>query len=157
MPNTVAKWILTLESSNSLAAWLKEHRKAFAPTFTFMGRDPTFDRTIPNDRPVMVTGSSAPNIIDPRTGEERRATSTDIANIAFLINELPGFDVFSISTLAADAPEGHFSPFPIYPALKNCLKPVRSNTPNMQELLQVLELGATIAGSEEAYYETSYH
>jgi trimethylamine--corrinoid protein Co-methyltransferase len=132
---------------------IEDHRKAFVPTFTFMGRDPTFDRTIPNGRPVVVTGSSAPNIIDPRTGEERRATSTDIANIAFLINELPGFDVFSISTLAADAPEGLFSLSRFYPALKNCLKPVRSNTPNMKELLQVLELGAIIAGSKEAYYE----
>jgi len=132
---------------------VEEYRKTFVPTFTFRGRDPKFDRTIPNDRPVVVTGSSAPNIIDPKTGDERRATSTDIANIAFLINELPGFDVFSISTLAADAPEGQFSLSRFYPALKNCLKPVRSNTPNMQELLQVLELGAIIAGSEEAYQE----
>ncbi len=132
---------------------VEEYRKAFVPTFTFSGRDSEFDRTIPADRPVVVTGSSAPNIIDPKTGKERRATSTDIANIAFLINELPGFDVFSISTLAADASEGHFSLSRFYPALKNCLKPVRSNTPNMKELLQVLELGAIISGSKEAYDE----
>jgi len=37
--------------------------------------------------------------------------------------------------------------------LKNCLKPVRSNTPNMKELLAVLELGMLIAGSEDAYRE----
>ena len=132
---------------------VEEYRRAFVPTFTFRGRDPKFDRTLPNDRPVVVTGSSAPNIIDPETGAERRATSADIANIAFLINELPGFDVFSISTLAADAPEGQFSLSRFYPALKNCLKPVRSNTPTIQELLQMLELGVMIAGSEETYYE----
>ncbi len=132
---------------------IEECRKSFVPQFTFMGRDPQFDRTIPEDRPVIVTGSSAPNIIDPETGEERRATSSDIANIAFLINELPGYDVFSISTLADDAPEGQFSLSRFYPALKNCLKPVRSNTPNMKDLVQVLELGAIIAGSEKAYNE----
>jgi trimethylamine--corrinoid protein Co-methyltransferase len=129
------------------------YRQAFVPRFTFRGRDPQFDCTIPDDRPLVVTASSAPNMIDPVSGEERRATSDDIANIAFLINELPGYDVFSISTLADDAPKGQLSLWRFYPALKNCLKPVRSNTPNMKELLQVLELGALIAGGKEAYQE----
>lgn len=132
---------------------VEEYRKAFVPTFTFKGRDPKFDRTIPEDRPLIVTASSAPNIIDPETGEERRATSSDIANIAFLINELPGYDVFSISTLADDAPEGQFSLSRYYPALKNCLKPVRSSTPSMKDLMEVLELGTIIAGGKEAYKE----
>jgi trimethylamine--corrinoid protein Co-methyltransferase len=127
--------------------------QAFVPKFYFRGRDPQFDRTLPNHRPVIVTASSAPNVIDPVTGDERRATSTDIANIAFLINELPGYDIFSISTLAQDAPQGQLGLSRFYPALKNCLKPVRSNTPNMKELMQVLELGAIIAGSKEAYME----
>jgi len=130
---------------------IEEYRKAFVPNFTFRGRDPKYDRTIPLDRPVVVTASSAPNIIDPRTGKERRATSSDIADIAFLINELPGYDVFSISTLAGDAPEGRFSLSRFYPALKNCMKPVRSNTQGMHELHDVLELGAIIAGTEDAY------
>jgi trimethylamine--corrinoid protein Co-methyltransferase len=127
--------------------------QAFASKFYFRGRDPQFDRMLPKHRPVIVTASSAPNVIDPVTGQERRATSTDIANIAFLINELPGYDVFSISTLAQDAPEGCMSLSRFYPALKNCLKPVRSNTPNMKELLAVLELGSIVAGSKEAYLE----
>jgi len=130
---------------------IENFRQAFVPQFAFMGRDPQFDRTIPDDRPVIITGSSAPNVIDPETGNERRATSTDIANIAYLINELPGYDVFSISTLADDAPVGQYSVSRFYPSLKNCLKPVRSNTPNMKDLRQVLELGAIIAGGEEAY------
>ena len=129
------------------------YRQAFVPRFTFRGRGPHFDRTIPDDRPLIVTASSAPNLIDPVSGEQRRATSDDIADIAFLINELQGYDVFSISTLADDAPKGQLSLWRFYPALKNCLKPVRSNTPDMKELLQVLELGTLIAGSEDAYQE----
>ena len=110
---------------------VENFRQAFVPQFLFAGRDPQFDRTLPDDRPVIITGSSAPNIIDPDTGKERRATSKDIADIAFLINALPGYDVFSISTLAEDAPAGLHSLSRFYPSLKNCLKPVRSNTPNM--------------------------
>ncbi len=132
---------------------VEKYSKAFTPSFTFRGRDPQFDRTIPDDRPLVVTGSSAPNIIDLKTGEERRAASKDIADIAFLINDLEGYDVFSISTLANDAPEGQFSLSRFYPALKNCLKPVRSNTPNMQDLHDVLELGEIIAGGRDAYRE----
>lgn len=129
-----------------------EHfRAAFVPQFTFYARDPQYDRTIPDDGPLFVTGSSAPNIIDPVTGHERRARSDDIARIAHLINELPGYDVFSISTLADDAPPGHFSLARFYPALKNCTKPVRGNTPNREDAHQILRLATLIAGSEEAY------
>ena len=132
---------------------VEEYRQAFVPTFSFTGRDPKFDRTIPGDGPVMVTASSAPDIIDPATGELRRATSADIANIAFLINELPGYDIFSTSTLAGDAPSGQFSLARFYPALKNCLKPVRGNTPDLRDLKRVVELGEIIAGGPEAYRE----
>lgn len=59
-----------------------EHfRLAMSPTFTFRGRDPQYDRTIPDDGPLIVTASSTPDIIDPVTGKKRRATSDDIARI----------------------------------------------------------------------------
>jgi trimethylamine--corrinoid protein Co-methyltransferase len=129
---------------------------ACPPTFTFRGRDPQYDRTIPDDGPLMVTGSSAPNIVDPVTGENRRSRSDDIARIAYLINELPGYDVFSISTLADDAPPGQFSLSRFYPALKNCLKPVRGSAPSLKEAERILRLGALIAGSEGAYWERPF-
>ena len=135
---------------------IEKYIQYFVPSYTFTAQNPDFDVTIPEQGPCVVTGSSAPNIIDPKTGEERRATSTDIANIAYLINELPGFNVFSISTLADDAPQGQFSLSRFYPALKNCKKPVRSNTLNMKDLMTVLDLGYTIAGSEAAYMERPF-
>ena len=131
-----------------------EHfRAAFPAKFTFYARDPQYDRTIPDDGPVIITGSSAPNIIDPVTGQERRARSDDIARIAHLINELPGYDVFSISTLADDAPPGMFTLSRLYPAVKNCLKPIRSNAPDEQDAEQLLKLACIVAGSEAAYHD----
>jgi len=129
---------------------------AFPSTFTFHGRDPQYDRTIPEDGPLTNTGSSALNIIDPETGQVRRARSDDIARIAHLINELSGYDVFSISTLADDAPPGQLSLSRYYPALKNCLKPVRGSAPSLDEAEKILRLGALIAGSEEAYRERPF-
>jgi trimethylamine--corrinoid protein Co-methyltransferase len=130
---------------------VEEARAAFPPTFTFYGREPKYDRTLPQHRPVIVTGSSAPNLIDPVTGKERRAYSDDIARIAHLINELPGYDVFSVSTLAEDAPPDRFTVTRLYPALKNCLKPIRCSALNPADAERILQLGALVAGSADAY------
>jgi trimethylamine--corrinoid protein Co-methyltransferase len=90
------------------------------------------------------------------TGKARRATSDDIARIAHLVNALPGFDLFSISTLADDAPSGQFSLSRFYPALKNCMKPCRTSVIDVREARQVLKLGELIAGSKEAYWERPF-
>ena len=137
-------------------AVVEHFRAAIPPSFSFRGRNLIYDRTIPEQGPVIVTGSSAPDLIDPVTGKERRSTSDDIARIAHLINELPGYDVFSISTLADDAPEGYFTLARLYSALKNCLKPVRSTATDIEDAEKVLRLGYLIAGSEGAYRERPF-
>ncbi|MCI0478180.1 MAG: trimethylamine methyltransferase family protein, partial [Anaerolineales bacterium] len=137
-------------------AIVEHFRAAFPPTFTFYGRDPKYDRVVPRDRPVIVTGSSAPDLIDPVTGQVRRSYSDDIARIAHLINELPGYDVFSISTLAEDAPPGYHTIARLYPSLKNCLKPVRCNALNAEDAEKILRMGALVAGSEAAYRERPF-
>jgi len=134
-------------------AVVEKYRRMMPPTFTFHGRDPKFDRTIPQDGPVIVTGSSAPNLLDPVTGQERRSRSDDIARIAHLINELPGYDIFSVSVLADDAPPEQFTLARIYPALKYCLKPVRITSKDLPDARKILKLGSLIAGSDEAYLE----
>ena len=125
--------------------------KLTPPEFTFYARDPAHDVTIPRGDPVVATASSAPDMIDPVSGEERRSTSDDIARVAHLVNELEGIDVFSISALADDAPEGQFSLSRFYPALKNCIKPCRTSVIDVREAEQVLKLGALIAGSAENF------
>ena len=132
-------------------AVVEKYRKMVPPSFTFHGRDPKFDKTIPQDSPVIVTASSAPDIIDPVTGQERRAESRDIAQIAHLINELPGYDIFSISTLADDAPADQFTISRLYPSIKYCLKPIRVTTTDMKDTHSIMEMAYLVAGGEEAY------
>ncbi|HEY5729016.1 MAG TPA: trimethylamine methyltransferase family protein [Anaerolineales bacterium] len=134
-------------------AVVEKYRSAYPASFTFYARDPKFDKTIPQDSPVIVTASSAPDIIDPVTGVERRATSSDIAQIAHLINELPGYDVFSISTLADDAPADQFTISRLYPALKHCLKPIRVTTTDMKDTSSMMKMAYLTAGGEDAYKE----
>jgi len=119
--------------------------------FTFHARNPEFDRTIPDDAPLMMTASSAPNLIDPVSGQERRATSEDIARIARLVNELPGVDLFSTSVLADDAPEGQYSLARFFTAMKHCQKPLRGSGDPSIDSEAILKLAYTTAGGEEAY------
>jgi trimethylamine--corrinoid protein Co-methyltransferase len=100
-----------------------------------------------------VTGSSAPDILDPVTGVERRAVIGDIVMIAHLIQELPAYDMFSVSVLADDAPANQFTLARLYPAMKYCSKPIRITSKDLPDAKEILQLGYLIAGSEEAYRE----
>jgi trimethylamine--corrinoid protein Co-methyltransferase len=135
---------------------VEQWRQAFPDKFRFFGRDPKYDLTLPDDGPVISTSDAAPDVLDLETGEKRRATSTDIARMAHLVNELPGIDIFNPSTLADDAPESmsHLTRF--YAAVKNCLKPVMSALPNHQEIDDIIRLGEIIAGGEDAYRERPF-
>jgi trimethylamine--corrinoid protein Co-methyltransferase len=153
--NLFAKHGCTVDSETNIVklprAVVENYRKMAPPKFTFHARDPKFEKTIPDDSPVIVTASSAPDIIDPETGKERRAESRDIARVAHLINELPGYDMFSISTLADDAPKDQFTISRLYPALKYCLKPIRATTTDHKDTLSMMKMAYIVAGGEEAY------
>jgi len=137
-------------------ALVEEFRVACPPTFTFHGRDPRRDRTVPDDRPLLSTSGAAPNVIDPDDRRERRACAEDIALIAQLIEELPGYDLFSISAIADDAPSDCYHLWRYYPALRHCTKPVTGSAPNATEAKAIYELGCLIAGGESAYRERPF-
>ncbi|MFN2290428.1 MAG: trimethylamine methyltransferase family protein [Anaerolineae bacterium] len=137
-------------------AVVEAQRQAFPPTFTFYGRDPRFDRTIPDDGPLMMTGSAAPDVVDLFTGDARRCRSADIAQIAHLVNELPGYDIFSVATTADDAPPGRPGLARLYPALKHCLKPIRCSATNLADTEDILTMAALVAGGEEAFWERPF-
>ena len=135
---------------------VEQFRAALPRTFAFHARDPEYSRTLPDDGPLMTTGSSAPDIVDPLTGKIRRSRSDDIARIAYLVNELEGFDILTVSVTADDAPAGRFHLSRYYAALKNCAKPVECSAPSPDEAGSILRLGSLIAGSEAAYLERPF-
>ncbi len=138
------------------SAIVEKYRKMVPPTITLRGRDPAYDVTFPRKLPVIATASSAPDIVDPVTGVCRRSTSDDIARIAHVVNNCEAFDLFSISTLADDAPRDQFSLTRFYTALKNCVKPVRTSVYDIREAKQVIRLGELITGSKEAFWERPF-
>lgn len=132
-------------------AVVEEFRRLVPPRFTFHARAEALSKTIPGDALVVATASSAPDLVDPDSGEVRRSRSDDIARIGHLVTHLDGIDVLSIAVLADDAPPGQFSLSRFYPAVKNCWKPVRTSVIDVGEAGQVLKLGALVAGSEREF------
>jgi len=132
-------------------AMVEEFLAATPSTFTFRARDPEFDRVVPEHGPLVITASSAPDIVDPVTGKVRRGTSEDIARIAKLVDLLPGVDLLSVPVLADDAPKGQYSVTRFYTALKNCRKPIRGSGDPGVDSDSILQLAYDIAGSEGAY------
>lgn len=130
---------------------IEQQLQSVPPKFTFHARNPEFDRTIPDDAPLVMTASSAPNLMDPVTQQQRLAASEDLARIAGLIDRLPGIDVFSLPTLAADAPPGQESLARFYTALKYCRKPIRGSAAPGDDGVAILQLAHEIAGSEAVY------
>lgn len=130
---------------------IEESLECVPSRFTFFAREEEYDRTLPDDRPVIMTASSAPNLLDPVNGTLRRAYSSDIANIARLVDQLAGYDIFSVATLAEDAPLDCFTVTRVYPAIKNCRKPVRVSSASLNDAKQLVQFGMLVAGSEEAY------
>ena len=137
-------------------AVIEECLKSIPPKFTFYAQDPEFDRVVPDQAPLVITASSAPNIIDPVTGKERFSTSEDIARVARLIDSLPDIDLFSVSVLASDAPAGQYSLSRFYTALKHCRKPIRGSGDPGIDCESILQLAYAIAGSEAAYKERPF-
>ena len=66
-------------------AVVEKYRALLPPTFTFYGRDPKYDRTIPQDGPVIVTGSCAARRLISSIGyicKPARVTFMDAAAVA---------------------------------------------------------------------------
>lgn len=130
--------------------------QAFPQKFTFYARDPKYDRTLPDEGPIFTTGSSVPDIIDLEKGTIRRALSHDIAQIAHLVNNLPGYDLLAIPLIADDAPPTRYHLSRYYPAIRNSIKPVFGSAPNLDEIEDVLRLAELVAGNAAAYRERPF-
>ncbi len=136
---------------------IKEFMAAVPSKFTFFGRDPQYDRTVPEDGPLFTTTGSTTNVVDIETQKIRLSTTKDIAQLSHLINKMPGFDLCTISLYPTNVSGENYFLSRIYHALKNCLKPIRGgNVGSVKEAEKILKLCTLIAGSEEAFYRRPF-
>jgi trimethylamine--corrinoid protein Co-methyltransferase len=72
--------------------------------FIMPGQDPKHDLEIGGNRVHMGTGGAAPEIIDFKTGRYRESTSTDLYDIARLVDTLDNIHFFWRTNITRDAP-----------------------------------------------------
>ncbi len=136
---------------------IQEYMSVVPPFFKLYGRDPRFDITLPDDGPLFGTASSGTNVRDPITGSVRPSKAADIARIGHLLNEMPGISMYTCTISATDASLEYRNLERFYPALKNCLKPVRaSGVDCVEEAEKIIRLASIVAGGEEKFYERPF-
>ncbi|MCB0000382.1 MAG: trimethylamine methyltransferase family protein, partial [Anaerolineales bacterium] len=72
-------------------------------SFVMPGQDPKHDLEIGGNRVHMGTGGAAPEIIDFKTGRYRASTSTDLYDIARLVDTLDNIHFFWRTNITRDA------------------------------------------------------
>lgn len=114
------------------------------------GRDPKHKLNLGGTRVYMGTGGAAVNILDLKTGRSRESTLEDVAQIGRLVDALENIHFYLRSCVARDIPTNLLDLNTYYAAITNTTKHVTGNCFTVKSLHDVLEMGAIVAGGEEA-------
>jgi len=93
------------------------------PTVTLYDRNGRIAMELEEAKVYFGTGSDCPNVIDPYTGEHRKGTLADLANLARLCDALPQIDFLMSMILPSDAPPAIYDILQFDAMLRNTTKP----------------------------------
>lgn len=96
------------------------------------------------------TGSDTPFVLDPESGERRRAVLADVANVARIVDALPNIDFIMCMGLASDVPEEFSDLYHFRAMAANTRKPIVYTAWNRSNLEVILSMAEAIAGGPEA-------
>lgn len=114
------------------------------------GRDGDKQLQIGRDSIVYNPGSAAIYILDHESGEIRRGTSRDLAELVRLTDALEHIGAQSTAIVPSDVPEVVADLYRLYIVLKNSDKPVITGAFTKQGLIDMAEmLSAAVGGAEE--------
>jgi trimethylamine--corrinoid protein Co-methyltransferase len=102
------------------------------------------------------TGSDTPNTIDPRTGERRRATLTDVGDFARVCDALDGLDFVMCMGIASDKSSTVAELFHFREMLKNTTKPMVYTALDLDAANRLLEMASIVSGGEERFRERPF-
>ena len=100
------------------------------------------------NRPYFGTGSDLPFTMDSYTGKRRYSTKKDVENAALVVDALPNIDFIMSMGIARDV-SASVSDLHQFEAMVTCTsKPMVFTCHHRQGLLDILEMGAVIAGGK---------
>lgn len=95
------------------------------------------------------TGSDTPFVIDPHTGERRKAVLDDIRNVARLVDGLEHIDFLMCMGIASDVTESISDLHHFKVMLENTEKPLVYTAWDRDNLEDILSMAEAVAGGEE--------
>lgn len=117
------------------------------------GRDPKNDLVLEAGRVSFCNFDEGIMVIDPDSGEHRKPTLKDVADIARLVDALSDIDTYESAVGAADVPGETQCLHNTLAALQNTTKHCGSEAVSAYHARKLIEMGAVVAGSEEAFHE----
>jgi trimethylamine--corrinoid protein Co-methyltransferase len=104
--------------------------------------------TAGGDNISFVAGSSAPFILDAKTGQPRPALTADLINFLRLSDSLPYIHHANPSLIPSDVPDKIKDTFRCFLALLNSSKPLTSGTTELGAVCTIKDMLVTVTGSE---------
>lgn len=120
------------------------------------GRDPKYDLHLENSRVYFGTGGTVLYILDLETGEKRKTTVADIANVGRLVDALDNIHFYLLPLYPNELPKKDVDINRFYAGLKNTRKHVMGGVYTMEGLHQIIEMASMLAGSEEKLREEPF-
>lgn len=117
------------------------------------GRDPKHDLVLDGTRVHFTNFSEGVQIIDPRTGEMREPKKSDLSDAARVIDYLDDVDFCEKAIGAHDVNQNSVPLHNAEATLPNTTKHCAFGPGNGKLLHKIVEMGAAIAGSREAFDE----
>lgn len=117
------------------------------------GRDPKHDLVLDTTRVHFTNFSEGVQMVDPYTGELREPVKKDLENAARVIDYLEDVDFCEKALGAHDVNQASVPLHNAEAFLPNTTKHCAFGPGNGKLLRKIIQMGAAIAGSEEAFYE----
>ncbi len=95
------------------------------------------------------TGSDCPNVIDPYSGQRRKGTLQDVADLSRLCDALPQIDFVMSMALPDDAPPAIYDVLQVDAMLRNTTKPLVVVPPGREGIKVMLEMASAVVGGKD--------
>jgi len=118
-------------------------------TILLAGRDPKNDIILDGSRVNFCNFSKGVNVVDPYTGELRKSTKQDEANVSILVDYLDEYDLLDVAVEARDI-DPKTANLECYEAMvSNSTKHSTQSPHSFEEAQKLIDMAAVVAGGKE--------
>lgn len=122
-------------------------------TIVLCGQRPEHTLEVGGRKVYMGTGGTALYVLDPGSGERRRAELSDLKDISRIVDAMENIHLFMLPVYPSDVPAEHMDVNRFGVALAYCGKHVMGGVYSAEGVRRVIRMAEIIAGSKEALRE----